>query len=66
MRRLGLLLGLAGVIGSVVLFAEASVFLWVPALVVGLLAGVLLAEATRPAPALEDRRPAAPAAAASS
>ena len=29
-RRLGLLLGVAGVIGSVVLFAEASVFLWVP------------------------------------
>ena len=29
-RRLGLLLGMAGVIGSVMLFAEASVFLWVP------------------------------------
>lgn len=49
-RRLGWLLGLAGVIGSVVLFAEASVFLWVPALAVGLLAGVLLAEAARPRP----------------
>ncbi|TFV62762.1 hypothetical protein E4P40_27530 [Blastococcus sp. CT_GayMR20] len=49
-RRLGLLLGVAGVIGSVVLLAEASVFLWVPVLVVGLLAGVLLAEATRPRP----------------
>jgi hypothetical protein len=49
-RRLGFLLGLAGVIGSIVLFAESSVFLWVPALVVGLLAGVLLAEATRPRP----------------
>jgi hypothetical protein len=49
-RLLGLLLGVAGVIGSVVLFAEASVFLWVPVLVVGLLAGVLLAEATRPRP----------------
>jgi hypothetical protein len=49
-RRLGFVLGLAGVIGSVVLFAEASVFLWVPALAIGLLAGVLLAEATRPRP----------------
>jgi hypothetical protein len=60
-RRLGLLLGIAGVIGSVVLFAEASVFLWVPMLVVGLLAGVLLAEATRPSPrwktAVPPRRP---------
>jgi len=49
-RLLGLLLGVAGVIGSVVLLGEASVFLWVPVLVVGLLAGVLLAEATRPRP----------------
>jgi hypothetical protein len=49
-RRLGLLLGIAGVIGSVVVLAEASVFLWVPLLVMGLLAGVLLAEATRPRP----------------
>jgi hypothetical protein len=60
-RRLGLLLGIAGVIGSVVLFAEASVFLWVPALGVGLLAGVLVAEATRPRPrwkvAVPVRRP---------
>jgi hypothetical protein len=47
-RQLGLLLGVAGVIGSVVLLAEASVFLWVPVLAVGGLAGVLLAEATRP------------------
>lgn len=49
-RLLGLLLGLALVVSTVVLFAEASVFLWVPALAVGLLAGVLLAEATRPRP----------------
>ena len=60
-RRLGLLLGIAGVIGSVVLFAEASVFLWVPALAVGLIAGVLVAEATRPRPrwkiAVPVRRP---------
>ena len=49
-RRLGLLLGLAAVVGSIVFFAESSVFLWVPALVVGLLTGVLLAEATRPRP----------------
>ncbi|HEY4629921.1 MAG TPA: hypothetical protein VIG96_01345 [Blastococcus sp.] len=60
-RRLGLLLGVAGVIGSVVMLAEASVFLWVPVLVLGLLAGVLLAEATRPRPrwktAVPARRP---------
>ncbi len=60
-RRLGLLLGVAGVIGSVVVLAEASVFLWVPVLVLGLLSGVLLAEATRPRPrwstAVPPRRP---------
>jgi hypothetical protein len=50
LRRLGFLLGLAGVIGSLVAFGESSVFLWVPALAVGLLAGVLLAESTRPRP----------------
>ncbi|MGY1615756.1 hypothetical protein ACI797_03340 [Geodermatophilus sp. SYSU D00691] len=49
-RRLGFLLGVLGIVGSIVLFAEASVFLWVPALAVGLLVGVLLAEATRPRP----------------
>jgi hypothetical protein len=49
-RKLGFVLGVALVVTSVVLFAEASVFLWVPALAVGLLAGVLLAEATRPRP----------------
>ncbi|GAB3201050.1 hypothetical protein GCM10027261_34610 [Geodermatophilus arenarius] len=49
-RRLGLLLGVVGIVASVVMFAEASVFLWLPALVVGLLTGVLLAEATRPRP----------------
>jgi len=60
-RRLGLLLGLAGVVGTVVLLGESSVFLWVPVLVLGLLAGVLLAEATRPRPrwklAVPTRRP---------
>ncbi|RZU34435.1 hypothetical protein [Blastococcus saxobsidens] len=50
LRLLGLVLGVAGILVSVVLLAEASVFLWVPILVVGLLAGVLLAEATRPRP----------------
>ncbi|MGY1606541.1 MULTISPECIES: hypothetical protein [unclassified Geodermatophilus] len=49
-RRVGLLLGLVAVVASIVVFAEASVFLWLPALVVGLLAGVVLAEATRPRP----------------
>ena len=47
-RRLGFLLGLAGVVGSVVLFGGASVFVWVPAVAAGLLLGVLLAEASRP------------------
>ena len=60
-RLAGLLLGIAAVIGSVVLLGEASVFLWLPVLVVGLLAGVLLAEATRPRPrwklAVPPRRP---------
>ncbi|MCW2574133.1 MAG: conserved rane protein of unknown function, partial [Modestobacter sp.] len=49
-RQVGFALGVALVVTTVVLFAEASVFLWVPALAVGLLAGVLLAEATRPRP----------------
>jgi hypothetical protein len=49
-RRLGFLLGVAAIVGSIVLFAEASVFLWIPALAVGLLLGVLLAEDTRPWP----------------
>jgi hypothetical protein len=49
-RQLGFVLGVALVVLTVVLFAEASVFLWAPALAVGLLAGVLLAETTRPRP----------------
>ncbi|HYH25783.1 MAG TPA: hypothetical protein VD834_10580 [Blastococcus sp.] len=49
-RSLGLVLGIAGVLLSIVAFAEASVFLWIPVLAVGLLAGVLLAEVTRPRP----------------
>jgi hypothetical protein len=49
-RRLGFLLGLAGIGVSIALFAEASVFLWLPALVLGLLLGIVLAEATRPRP----------------
>nr|WP_239521965.1 hypothetical protein [Geodermatophilus sabuli] len=49
-RRLGLLLGVVGIVASIVLFGEASVFLWAPALVIGLLLGVVLAEATRPRP----------------
>lgn len=60
-RLLGLLLGVAGVIGSVVALAEASVFLWVPVLVIGMLLGVVLAEAARPRPrwatATPPRRP---------
>ncbi|MGY1630905.1 hypothetical protein ACI784_04225 [Geodermatophilus sp. SYSU D01186] len=49
-RALGWLLGLVGIVVSIVLFAEASVFLWAPALLVGLLVGVVLAETTRPRP----------------
>jgi hypothetical protein len=60
-RQLGLLFGVAGVIGSVILLAEASVFLWAPVLAAALLYGVLLAEATRPRPrwklATPPRRP---------
>ncbi len=47
-RRLGFLLGLVGIAVSIAVFAEASVFLWLPALVLGLLLGIVLAEATRP------------------
>jgi len=43
-------LGLVAVAGSVAVFAEASVFLWAPAVALGLLLGVVLAEATRPRP----------------
>lgn len=49
-RRFGFVLGVAAVVASVVLLAEASVFLWLPALAAGLLLGVLLAEASRPRP----------------
>jgi hypothetical protein len=56
-RRLGWLLGVAGIVASVVVFAEASVFLWLPALAVGLLAAVLLAEVTRPRPRWAVARP---------
>jgi uncharacterized membrane protein len=57
-RRLGFALGLLGIIGSVVLYAEASVFLWVPVLALGLLVGIVLAEATRPRPAWSFGKPA--------
>ncbi len=56
-RRLGLLLGLLAVVGSVVVFAEASVFLWAPAVAIGLLTGVVLAEATRPRPRWQPSSP---------
>lgn len=56
-RRLGLLAGIAGIAGSVVSFGAASVFLWPPALAIGLLLGVLLAEATRPRPRWAIARP---------
>ena len=56
-RQLGLLFGVAGVIGSVILLAEASVFLWAPVLAVALLFGVLLAEATRPRPRWKSATP---------
>lgn len=50
LRRVGLLLGIAGVVASLVAYGAASVFLWVPVLAAGLLLGLLLAEATRPRP----------------
>lgn len=50
MRRLGFLLGVAAVVGSVVAFGGASVFLWVPAVVAGVLVGVVVAEASPPRP----------------
>ena len=60
-RRLGLFLGLAGIVACVVALGESSVFLWAPVLALGLLVGVLLAEVTRPrprwAPAQPARRP---------
>ena len=58
-RRLGLAVGLGLVVATVVLFREASVFLWLPALVLGSLVGVLLAEVSRPRPRWEtgSRRP---------
>jgi hypothetical protein len=49
-RASGWLLGIAMIVASVVLFGEASVFLWLPALLLGLLAAVILAELTRPRP----------------
>jgi len=49
-RRLGLVLGVVGIGVGIALYAEASVFLWLPALVLGLLLGVVLAEASRPRP----------------
>ena len=57
-RRLGLLLGVAAIGVSIAVFAEASVFLWLPALVLGLLLGVVLAEATRPRPRWRTSSPA--------
>jgi hypothetical protein len=56
-RQLGFVLGLGAIVITVVLYAEASVFLWLPALAVGLLAGVLLAEVARPRPRWSFGRP---------
>ncbi|SFE17518.1 hypothetical protein [Blastococcus tunisiensis] len=57
-RRLGLLAGIAGIVAGVIVLAEESIFLWVPILVVGLILGVLLAEATRPRPRWKTAEPA--------
>ena len=56
-RRLGFLLGVGGIVGSIAMFGQKSVFLWVPALALGLLLGVLLAEVTRPRPRWAIARP---------
>jgi len=58
LRQLGWVLGVVGIVVTVVVLAEASVFLWLPALAAGLLAGVLLAEVSRPRPRWEPARPA--------
>src|SRR4051794_41970335 len=47
-RRLGWLAGVAAVVTTVVLFGEASVFLWLPALAAGLPGGGLLAAGPPP------------------
>ena len=57
-RQLGFLLGVVGIAVSIAVFAEASVFLWLPALVLGLLLGIVLAEATRPRPRWRTSSPA--------
>jgi len=57
-RQLGFLLGVVAIGVSIAVFAEASVFLWLPALVIGLLLGVVLAEATRPRPRWRTSSPA--------
>lgn len=57
-RQLGFLLGVIGIAVSIAVFAEASVFLWLPALVLGLLLGIVLAEATRPRPRWRTSSPA--------
>lgn len=56
-RRLGFLLGAAGIALSIAMIGAASVFLWLPALIVGLLIAVLLAEVTRPRPRWALARP---------
>jgi hypothetical protein len=57
-RQLGFLLGVVSIAVSIAVFAEASVFLWLPALVLGLLLGIVLAEATRPRPRWRTSSPA--------
>jgi len=57
-RQLGFLLGVVGIAVSIAVFAEASVFLWLPALVLGLLLDIVLAEATRPRPRWRTSSPA--------
>jgi hypothetical protein len=56
-RRLGFLLGAGGIALSIAMMGAASVFLWLPAFVVGLLLAVLLAEVTRPRPRWGIARP---------
>src|SRR4051812_21604533 len=59
-RRLGLLLGVAGVIASVVVFADAAGGVWGAGVVVGLLFGVPLAGGAPPRPPGELARPPPP------
>ncbi|MBA3523269.1 MAG: hypothetical protein H0T85_01685, partial [Geodermatophilaceae bacterium] len=53
LRRLGIVVGLAGIVLLALRFGTLSVFLWPPVLGLGLLVGTLLGELVRPRPQWE-------------